>query len=126
MISPEQLTTKILIVDDDEIHLLLTKLELKEERWQVITASNGQEGMELFESETPDLAIVDVKMPGMDGITLLKKMKERRPEMPVAIFTGYDKRALSLPNEADAFVVKSSSYKELNEFVRRYGQKNKW
>ncbi len=122
MIPPEQLTMKILIVDDDEIHLLLTKLELKDERWQVITASNGQEGMELFESETPDLAIVDVKMPGMDGITLLKKMKERRPEIPVAIFTGYDKRALSLPNEADAIVVKSSSYKELNEFVRRYGQ----
>ena len=117
---------KILIVDDDEIHLLLTKLELKDERWQVITASNGQEGMELFDSEKPDLAIVDVKMSGMDGITLLKKMKERRPEIPVAIFTGYDKRALSLPNEADAFVVKSSSYKELNEFVRRYGQKNKW
>ena len=113
---------KILIVDDEESHLLLTKLELKDERWQVITASNGQEGMELFESETPDLAIVDVKMPGMDGITLLKKMKERRPEIPVAIFTGYDKRALSLPNEADAIVVKSSSYKELNEFVRRYGQ----
>ncbi len=114
---------KILIVDDEEIHLLLTKLELKDECWEVITASNGQDGIELFENENPDLAIVDVKMPGMDGITLLKKMKERSPEIPVAIFTGYDKKALTLPDEADAFVVKSTSYKELKEFVRRYAPK---
>lgn len=114
---------KILIVDDEESHLLLTKLELGDERWEVITASNGQEGIELFDIEKPDLAIVDVKMPGMDGITLLKKMKERRPEIPVAIFTGYDKKALPLPDEADAFVVKSTSYKELKEFVRRYAPK---
>ncbi len=113
---------KILIVDDEEVHLLLTKLELNDERWEVITASDAQEGIKLFESENPDLAIVDVKMPGMDGITLLKKMKERSPEVPVAIFTGYDKNALTLPDEADAFIVKSASYKELKEFVRRYGK----
>ncbi len=111
---------KILIVDDDENNLLLTSLELRDERWQVIAASNGQEAMELFESEKPDVVIVDVKMPGIDGLTLLKKMKEGRPEIPVAIFTGYDQTALTLPDEADAIVVKSSSYKELKEFVRRY------
>jgi DNA-binding NtrC family response regulator len=111
---------KILIVDDDENNLLLTSLELRDELWQVITASNGQEAMELFESEKPDVVIVDVKMPDIDGITLLKKMKERRPEIPVAIFTGYDRAALTLPDEADAIVVKSHSYKELKEFVRRY------
>jgi CheY-like chemotaxis protein len=114
---------KILIVDDEEIHLLLTKLELQDERCEVIAATNGQEAMELFENEKPDLAIVDVKMPGMDGVTLLKKMKERRPEIPVALFTGYDQKALTIPDEADAFLVKSSSYKELKEFVRRYAQK---
>ncbi len=111
---------KILIVDDDEIHLLLTTLELKDERCEVITASDGQEGINLFESERPDLVIVDVKMPGMDGITLLQKMKERNQEIPVAIFTGYDKEALVLPDEADAIIVKSASYKGLKEFVTRY------
>ncbi|SPP99611.1 Response regulator [Candidatus Sulfobium mesophilum] len=116
---------KILIVDDDEINLLLTKLELSDELWEVITASNGQEAMELFEIEKPDVVIVDVVMPGIDGITLLKKMKQIRPETPAAIFTGYDQKALSLPDEADAFVVKSSSYKELKEFVKRYAPKNK-
>lgn len=79
---------KILIVDDDKNNLLLTKLELRDELWQVITASNGQEAMEFFESENPDLVIVDFKMPGIDGITLLKQMKAMRPEIPIAIFTG--------------------------------------
>ncbi len=111
---------KILVVDDDENNLLLTKLELRDELWQVITASNGQEAMELFESENPDMVIVDVKMPGIDGITLLKKMKDIRPEIPIAIFTGYDQVALTVPDEADAFMIKSSSYEELKEFVRRY------
>ncbi len=114
---------KILIVDDDKNHLLLTKLELRDEHCEVITASNWQEGMELFESENPDLVIVDVKMPGMDGITLLRRMKERRPKIPAAIFTGYDRTALTPPVEADAFVVKSSSFKELKDFVKRYAPK---
>jgi DNA-binding response OmpR family regulator len=111
---------KILIVDDDENYLLLTSLELRDEGWQAITATDGQEAMEFFESEKPDVVIVDFNMPGIDGIALLKEMKESRPEIPVAIFTGYDQRALTLPDEADAFLTKSSSYKELKEFVRRY------
>jgi CheY-like chemotaxis protein len=114
---------KILIVDDDENNLLLTKLELRDEFWHVITAENGQEALEFCEGENPDVAIVDIKMPGIDGISLLKKMKEMRPEIPMAIFTGYDKAALTMPDEADAFIVKSSSYRELKEFLRRYAPK---
>ncbi len=121
----EERAIKILVVDDDENNLLLTKLELRDELWQVITGSNGREAMELFEGENPDLVIVDVKMPGIDGITLLKKMKAIRPEMPIAIFTGYDQAALTIPDEADAFVIKSSSYEELKEFVRKYVRTSK-
>ncbi len=114
---------KILIVDDDEYNLLLTSLELRDEGWHVITAANGQEAMEFFESEKPDLAIVDAKMPGIDGVSLLKKMKDRCPEIPVVIFSGYDQGALTLPDEADAFVAKSSSYTELKKLVRKYAPK---
>ncbi len=113
----------ILVVDDNENSLLLTKLELRDEHWPVITASDGQQAMELFESLTPDVVVLDVKMPGIDGIAILKKMKESRPEIPVVIFTGYDQIALTIPDVADAFVVKSSSYKELKESVRRYAPK---
>jgi DNA-binding response OmpR family regulator len=114
---------KILIVDDDENNLLLAKLELGDELWQVITAENGQEAMKLFESEDPDAVIVDVKMPGIDGISLLKNMKEVRPKIPMAIFTGYDKASLTLPDEADAIIVKSLSFKELKEFIRTHASK---
>ena len=119
-LSGEAFIMKILVVDDDENNLLLTKLELRDEHWHVITASNGQEAMKLFKSEKPDVVIVDFKLPGIDGITILKEMKAIRPEIPVAIFTGYDQRGLTVPNEADKLITKSSSYKELKEFVKRY------
>jgi DNA-binding NtrC family response regulator len=118
--SSEGKHMKILVADDDENNLLLSKLELRDELWQVITASNGREAIELFESENPDMVIIDVKMPDIDGITVLKKMKKIRPKIPIAIFTGFDRAALAVPSEADAFMIKSSSYKELKEFVRKY------
>ncbi len=111
---------KILIVDDDVNNLLLTKLELKDELWDVITASNAHEAMELFRSEAPDMLIVDVDMPGIDGITLLKKIKAIRPEMPIAIFTGFDQTALTVPTEVDVFITKSYSCDKIKEFVRSY------
>ena len=111
---------KILIVDDDENNLLLTKLELRDEHWDVITAEDAKEALKLCGKENPDVAIVDINMPGVDGITLLKKIKKMRPDIPVAIFTGYDQAALKIPVEADALIVKSSSFKELKDFIRRY------
>ena len=114
---------KILVVDDDENNLLLTKLELRDELWQVVTASDGREAMELFRNENPDMVIVDVKMPGIDGLTILREMKAIHPAIPIVIFTGFDKAAVTVPSEADAFISKSYSYKELKECVRRYAPK---
>lgn len=111
---------KILVVDDDENNLLLTKLELRDELWEVVTAQNGQEALELLNSDSPDLVILDVKMPGIDGISLLKKMKTMRPDVPMAILTGYDEAAVAVPDEADAFIIKSSSSEEIKAFVRNY------
>jgi DNA-binding response OmpR family regulator len=111
---------KILVVDDDENNLLLTKLELRDELWQVITASDGRNAMDLFKNENPDMVIVDVRMPGADGITVLKGMKAIRPNVPIVIFSGFDQAAVTVPREADAFISKSSSYEELKACVRRY------
>ena len=113
---------KILVVDDDENNLLLTKLELRDELWQVITASDGRNAMELFKNENPDMVIVDVQMPGVDGLTTLREMKAIRPGTPIVIFTGFDQAAVTVPGEADAFISKSFSFDELKECVRRYVQ----
>jgi DNA-binding response OmpR family regulator len=74
---------KVMIVDDDPHILELYKVELLEEGYEIVTASTGKEAMEIFEKEHPDLVTLDILMPDIDGITLLRKMKELRPRMPI-------------------------------------------
>ena len=73
---------KILIVDDDQNILRLYKEELEEEGYTVVTASNGEEALAQFEKENPDLVTLDILLPDVDGIKLLRQMKEKRPRMP--------------------------------------------
>ena len=80
---------KILLVDDDESIQLLYHEELVEKGYQVISAFNGQEGLQKFREETPDLVILDIQMPGMDGISLGKKIKSLVPEIREIFMTGY-------------------------------------
>lgn len=99
---------KILIVEDDESNRLLTYLELSEEKnWDIITASNGQEAMTLFVEEHPDIVTLDIKLPDINGSTLIREMKKNRPEMPIIMLTGYDNHPDV--SEADAYIVKTLS-----------------
>jgi two-component system OmpR family response regulator len=66
---------KILVVDDDPNILELVSIQLKQAGYLVRKASNGFEALELLEQESPELAIVDVMMPGMDGYQLTKKIR---------------------------------------------------
>lgn len=103
--------SKILIVDDEiELnHLIATRLEA--DRHQVITAFNGKEGLEKVESENPDLIVLDVSMPEMDGFEVCRTLKsdDRYNKIPIiflsAMAGGDDFKA---GNEigADAYVVK--------------------
>lgn len=72
----EQNKAKILLVEDEISlwHMLVRKLEL--ENFEVITAVNGKEGLEKALSETPDLILLDILMPVMDGLTMLQKLRE--------------------------------------------------
>ena len=70
---------KLLIVDDDQHIRRLFKEELEEEGYEVYVASTGAEALELFEKESPDLVTLDFLMPDIDGIKLLRQMKEKRP-----------------------------------------------
>lgn len=80
---------KILIVDDEEIIVRLLSMSLRSDGYETVTAFNGEQGLEKFRSEAPDIVVTDIKMPGMDGLELLKKIKEINVETEVIIVTGH-------------------------------------
>lgn len=82
--------SKILFVDDDPNLLRLISANLSDEGYRIYTAPNGQEGVEVFKREKPDLIILDLQMPVMDGLTALGKIKEVNPNQFVIIFSGQD------------------------------------
>ncbi|NOZ26303.1 MAG: response regulator [Nitrospirae bacterium] len=110
---------KILIVDDDPSIRMLYKEELEEEGYDVVTASSGEEALKLFEEENPDLVTLDILMPDMDGIQVLRKMKEKKPRLPIIMSTAYDYRDDFAVWASEAYVVKSSDTTELKETIKR-------
>ncbi|MEW6739087.1 MAG: response regulator [Nitrospirota bacterium] len=81
---------RILVIDDEEIVQVSCKRTLVPEGYAVDAAASGKEGLELFEKSKYDLVLIDLKMPGMDGIEVLVNIKRQRPEQNVMIMTGYD------------------------------------
>jgi two-component system NtrC family response regulator len=80
---------KILIIDDDTSLRRVLEYNLQEAGYQVIAAASGEEGLRLFSEESPALVITDMKMPGMDGLQVLKAVKEQSPETLVMIITAF-------------------------------------
>ena len=110
---------KILVVDDDAHILKLYKLELEEDGYEVVTASNGQEAMEQFNSEEPDLVTLDILMPDIDGISLLRQMKEKKPRLPIIMSTAYDYRDDFAVWASEAYMVKSADLSEMKEMIKK-------
>lgn len=80
---------KILVVDDGEVLRSLANEVLSEEGYQVTIANSGGEALEYVKREAFDLVIADLKMPGMDGMELLKKVKEHDKETQVIFLTSH-------------------------------------
>ncbi len=80
---------KLLLIDDEPDILRVLSMSLKADGYDVVTAANGTEGVAAFEKETPDIVITDIKMPGMDGIEVLKKIKALNADTEVIIITGH-------------------------------------
>ena len=80
---------KILIIDDDTSLRRVLEYNLQEEGYEVQAASSGEEGLYLFGQSQPNLVITDMKMSGMDGLLVLKSVKERSPETLVIIITAF-------------------------------------
>jgi len=79
---------KILVIDDEQgiRHLLDTLLRRK--GYDVVLADGGQKGLELFRRERPDVVVLDLKMPEMDGLTVLRQIHSLDPKKPIIILTG--------------------------------------
>ncbi len=80
---------KILVVDDEESIREFFEIMLKREGYQVLSASNGKEGLEQLKKHQVDLIISDIQMPEMSGMELLAQVKEQDPEMPVVMITAF-------------------------------------
>jgi CheY-like chemotaxis protein len=89
---------KVLVVDDDPVIGKSFDRVLSGKGYAVITASNGQEALNKLDTEDYDAVFTDIRMPGMSGIEMVARIKERRPWLPVVIVTGYG----SPDNEAKA------------------------
>lgn len=110
---------KILVVDDEKNILKLYKAELEDEGYSVVTANSGREALEIFETENPDLVTLDILMPDIDGIQVLRQMKEKRPTLPIIMLTAYDYRDDFSVWVADAYVVKSSDLTGLKNTIKQ-------
>ncbi len=111
---------KILLVDDeDSIHLLYRE-EFEEEGYEVHSALSGEEALDKLKIIAPDLVILDINMPNMNGIEALRKMKEINPNLPVILSSAYQEFKQDLASWAsDDYIVKSSNLDELKEAVKR-------
>jgi len=110
---------KILVVDDEKNILKLYQAELEDEGYTVVTANSGKEGMDVFERENPDIITLDILMPDMDGIQVLRLMKEKRPDVPIIMLTAYDYRDDFSVWVSDAYVVKSSDLTNLKATIKQ-------
>lgn len=111
---------KILVVDDEENIRELYRDELVEEGYQVELADDGLQALSKFESFRPDLVTLDVMMPGMDGIEVLRRIREKNPSVPVLLLTAFGEFKQDFNTWAsDAYIVKSADVSELKHTVRQ-------
>lgn len=110
---------KILVVDDDLHIQRLYKEEFEDEGYEVVVASNGQEAIEMFEKEAPDIVTLDILLPDIDGIRILRQMKEKNPKIPIIMSTAYDYRDDFAVWASEAYIVKSSDMDELKAIIKK-------
>ena len=111
--------TTILLVEDDKNQRLLYEQELMHEGYEVVTASNGKEALEKVQEKLPDIVIMDINMPKMDGIEAMGRILGKKKEISVIINTAYSNYKDSFMSwAADAYIVKTSDLSELKEKIK--------
>lgn len=114
--------TKILVVDDEEGIRNLMRMTLELDGYTVLTAEDGAKALELFRNENPEVVLLDVRMPEMDGIEVLSRIKAASPDTEVIMITGHgdmDMAVESLRREASNFLTKPVGEELLSLSLKR-------
>src|SRR5437867_4287956 len=112
--------TKLLVVDDEKNLRALYQSELTQEGYDVDVAVDGQEALRMLDQEKPDLIVLDIRMPGIDGLDTMARLLSKDNRLPVILNTTYSAyRESFLSWSADAYVIKSSDLTELKAKIRQ-------
>lgn len=111
---------KIMLVDDEPSILKVLSIKLRVSGYQVISALNGDEALKLIKSEKPDVVLLDVIMPGMDGFEVLQKLRafSKLPVIVVSARPEYSRQAMTLG--ANAFIAKPFDIDELLKKIEQF------
>ncbi len=96
----------VLVIDDEDNMRWVLDRALRKAGYQVLTAARGEQGLELFTLHPVDLVLVDLKMPGMDGLAVLREIRQRRKDVPILLFTAY----ATVPTAVEAMQVGATDY----------------
>ncbi len=112
---------RVLVVDDEPDMLVNIARILRRGPYQCLMASNGREALAALDRERPSLVLTDLRMPDMNGLALLRAVKDRSPATPVVVFTAYATDATAreaLAAGASGFLAKPFTGAQLLELVR--------
>jgi signal transduction histidine kinase/FixJ family two-component response regulator len=116
------MTEKILLVDDEEDIRLVLEMALADRGYEVLSAENGRAGLELFENHRPPIVVTDIKMPDIDGVDLLRRIKNTDPDAEVIMITGHGDMNVaieSFQSEATDFITKPISVEALDKSLEK-------
>ena len=120
---------KLLLIDDEEGIRKVLGITLRDAGYEVFLAHNGERGIELFQQENPRIVLTDIKMPGLDGIGVLKQIKSIDPDTEVIMITGHGEMELairSLQLNASDFITKPINDEALFIALKRAEEKVAW
>ena len=99
----------LLCVDDEVVGLGVRKIILERQGYNVLTASAGAEGLDVFHENEVDAVVLDYYMPGMNGGTVATAMKKAKPQVPIILLSAYLQLPDAVMGTVDAFVVKGDA-----------------
>ncbi|MFA6078848.1 MAG: response regulator [Candidatus Omnitrophota bacterium] len=101
---------KVLVVDDEVDFVELIQMRLKSEGYEVITANNGRDALERIKADKPDAIILDIMMPELDGLSVLKEVRQKDKRIPIFIVTAFsneEKIRIAGEFNASGFIIKT-------------------